>query len=228
MLAALEGAGVELPDRSNQGRWAYAVLRAGIIRRLLPPGTRLVEGDLGEALGISRTPIRSALQSLLEEGLLETGAKRQLFVRELDASERREIRLLREALERVAVVEAATALDVDEIDQLRLLLIKQRRAASASDVERFMDLDDQFHLAIARGARLPLLERFLGQIRAWVRLTGIHALDHGDRLERVLAEHDDIVEALDAGDGERALAALDRHLGATHALLEALDQPGDD
>jgi DNA-binding GntR family transcriptional regulator len=223
MVKVLEDEGVEMPEKSNHGRWAYAVLRAGIIRRLLPPGTPLAEADLAEALGVSRTPIRSAVQSLLEEGLLETGAKRQVSVRRLDASERREIMLLREALERVAVVEAAATLDDDEIDELRLLLLKQRRAASEPDIERFMDLDDQFHLAIARGARFPLLVRFLGQIRARVRLTGVHALGQSDRLDAVLDEHEAIIAALDAHDGERSQEALTRHLRATHDLLERLD-----
>ena len=61
---------------------------------------------------------------------------------------------------------------VDELDELHVVLRRQRRAADREATEEFIDLDDQFHLGIARAARLPILMRFLGQIRAITRLMG--------------------------------------------------------
>lgn len=220
MLAELEAGGVEIADSPGAGGRAYATLRAGILRNLLPPGTVLSEAELASALGISRTPVRSALQMLLHEGLLELGPKRQVFVRGVADAEGREVMLLRAALERVAVAEATPVIELAEIDELRLIVMRQRRAADRGDVEGFIDLDDLFHLGIARRAHLPLLEKLLGQLRAFVRIMGLRAVSREGRLYEVLEEHEAILQSFEARDAVGALHALDRHLARTYALLE--------
>jgi DNA-binding GntR family transcriptional regulator len=227
MLAALDAAGVDLTEGSGAGGRAYAALRAGIMRDLLPPGTRLAEAELAMALGVSRTPVRSALQVLLQEGLVETGAKRQIFVRVFTPDEQREAILLREALERTAIAEASRVIELSEIDELRLVLMRQRRAADRGDIEAFIDLDDQFHLGIAQRARLPLLEKFLGQLSATIRLMGLRAAMHEGRPSAVLDEHEAILVALEKRDAKAAQAALDRHLSNTYKLLgDSTPEPG--
>lgn len=221
MLDRLEQDQVDLEGGTGAGGYAHAALRAGILRELLPAGTPLAEAELAEAMGVSRTPVRQALQALLQEGLVEIGRKRQLFVRAFSAAERREAMLLRQALERLAITEAAGVIELSEIDELRLVLMRQRRAADRGDVDEFIELDDVFHIGIARRARLPLLERFLGQLRASIRLMGLRAVTQEGRLSEVLDEHEAILTALEARDAPTALEALDRHLANTYALLDA-------
>jgi DNA-binding GntR family transcriptional regulator len=202
---------------------AYAVLRAAIVRGRLAPGTVLAEADLAEALGISRTPVRAVLQTLLSEHLVELGPRRQMFVRRVAAEQRREVFLLRESLEQLSVSEACRLMTSDEIDGLYLLLRRQRRKVSEDDVEAFIDLDDQFHLGIARGARLSMLERFLDQIRGVNRLMGLRAVTREGRVETVIAEHERIVVALEARNAKEARAAMASHLANTRAVLSALE-----
>jgi GntR family transcriptional regulator, rspAB operon transcriptional repressor len=206
------------------GERAYTAIRAAIVRGTLRAGTVLGEDELAAALGISRTPVRSALQTLLAENLVESGPRRQVIVRGVSAEERREVMLLREALERVAVADACARMTIDEIDHLRLLLIRQRRAANNEAVEDFIDLDDQFHIGIAESARLPMLVRFLGQIRALSRIMGLRAVTREGRFGQVLDEHERIVAALEARDTDEALAAIDDHLANTFRILTALDE----
>jgi DNA-binding GntR family transcriptional regulator len=213
-----EGAGKGAAER------AYDAIRGAIVRGALRPGTALGEDELAGALGISRTPVRSALQTLLNEHLVESGPRRQVFVRGIAPDERREILLLREALERVAVEEACARMTVDELDELHVVLRRQRRAAEIPTTEEFIDLDDQFHLGIARAARLPLLMRFLGQIRAMTRLMGLRAVTREGRFAQVLEEHERILTALEARDADAARAALDAHLAQTSRILNALDE----
>jgi DNA-binding GntR family transcriptional regulator len=208
---------------SGAAERAYALLRTAILRHLLGAGTLLNEAELADSLGISRTPVRSALQMLQQEGMVEAGARRQLYVRDFDPADRREVIMLREALERVAVAEASKVIEMGELDELRLVLIRQRRAADQNDVEAFIELDDQFHLGIARGARLPTLQRFLGQLRAFVRMIGLRLAAQEGRMQEVLQEHEAIVAALEARDGQAALAAIDHHLARTYARLGELD-----
>lgn len=204
---------------------AHGILRAAILREALPAGTLLKEEDLAQALDISRTPVRSALQMLFQEGLVEIGPRRQLYVRDFAPAERSEVMMLRVALERVAVATACKAIDVAKIDDLRITLIRQRRAAGMGDTEAFIDLDDQFHLGIAMGAGLPTLRGFLGQLRAFVRMMGLLAIKHEGRMNEVIEEHERIVEALEARDEQAALEALDQHLAKTYALLDEFEAP---
>jgi GntR family transcriptional regulator, rspAB operon transcriptional repressor len=225
LLEALaEGVGEPL-DGQSAAEFAYAAIRAGITRDLLPPGTRLAEAELATTLGVSRTPVRSALQTLLRDGLLSVGSKRQLYVREFSPAERREVVMLRTALEQVAITAASKTIELSEIDELRLTLMRQRRAADAGDVETFLDLDDQFHLGIAERAQLPLLMSFLDQLRACIRLMGLRAASRPGRMPDVLAEHGAIVDALEVHDTKAALAALDRHLSNTYEYFEGVEGP---
>jgi DNA-binding GntR family transcriptional regulator len=225
LLATLAADGGAPEDGQSAADRAYAAIRAGITADLLPAGTRLAEAELAAALGVSRTPVRSALQTLLRDGLVSIGSKRQIYVREFSTAERREVILLRTALERAAVAAAVGTIELSDVDELRLIVMRQRRAANADDIRAFLDLDDQLHLGIAQRARLPLLVSFLDQLRACIRLMGLRAAHRPGRMHEVVAEHEAIVDALEAGDAKSALAALDRHLDNTYALLDGVEAP---
>jgi DNA-binding GntR family transcriptional regulator len=191
---------------------AYQHVRERIVRGELPIGTPLGETELAEAVGSSRTPVRQALGRLLQEGLVEFGARRQVVVRGFTLEHRAEILRLREALEGVAVQRACEVIEVGEIDQLRLLLIRQRRAARDGAHDAFLDLDEEFHLKIAEGARLPILHGFLGQLRGFVRVARLGSERPPSVLAKVVAEHERIVDAIERREPGAALEALTTHL----------------
>src|SRR5262245_4519225 len=193
---------------------AYRRLRDGILRGDLPPGTVLAETELAESLGGSRTPVRQALGRLQQEGLIEVGPRRQSIVRGFTPEHRREMRLLRAALEAVAVRRACEVMELEEIDELRLLIFRQRRAAAAGEEDDFLDLDEQLHLKIAEGAQLPILHAFLSRLRGFVRVAHIGESYTPAVLAEVVAEHERIVDALEARDVDAALVALADHLEA--------------
>lgn len=201
---------------------AYDYLREGILTGDIAPGTSLAEGEIAETLGMSRTPVRQALRLLLQEDLVEVGYRRQLTVLGVPADRRREVFLLRHALEELAVTEAVRDVDLDEVDQMRLIIMRQRRAASAEQRAEFIALDEEFHRRIALAADLPLLDRFLSQLRAFIRLMGNTAVTREGRMLQVVDEHERIVDALEKRDPKEATAAMERHLRATqHALDDA-------
>jgi len=182
----------------------------------LPVGSVLAESEIAAELKISRTPVRQALGLLLQEGLVEVGTRRQLIVRGFSEEHRREILLLREALEGTAVRHAANVIDIDDVDLLRLILIRQRRAANEGREEDFIDLDEQFHLKIAEEAQLPILYGFLSQLRGFVRLMRVGAGRHPGYMTEVVAEHEALVDALENHDADAAAAALSHHLQHSH------------
>jgi DNA-binding GntR family transcriptional regulator len=177
--------------------------------------------ELAAALEMSKTPVREALRLLEQEGLLERGRRRQLVVRGFTAEHRQEVLEVREALERIALRQACRVMPADEIDYLRLSLLRQRRAAEAGDEAAFIDLDEEFHLLIANGARLHLVHRLLGQLRGFVRIMRLGSVRDRGHLVRVVEEHETIVDALERRDEEAALAALSHHLHTVDYALEA-------
>lgn len=200
------------PHRGKLTERAYDYIRDGILRGEFPVGSVLPEGEVAAALGHSRTPIRHALGRLLHEGLVEVGARRQLLVRGFTIEHRAEVLALREALEVIAVRHACEVMTIEEVDGLRLLLIRQRRAAEALNDNDFIELDEQLHLRIAEGARLPILVGFLGQLRGFVRVFRLGTVSHPDRLGQVVAEHEQIVDAIERRDADAAEALLREHL----------------
>ena len=191
---------------------AHRYLRDGIMRGEFPTGCVLAETDIARRLGSSRTPVRHALGLLLQEGLLEVGPRRQVIVRGFTPEHRAEILLLREALEAVAVRRACEVMALEDVDYLRLLLIRQRRAAREGRDDDFLDLDEEFHLKIGEGAQLPILRTFLDQLRGFVRVARLGARRSPSVLAQVVKEHEQLVDALERRDVEEALALLRLHL----------------
>ena len=217
-------ADVQLGSRTmGRGRMteeAYQHLRDGIMRGDFPTGSVLAETEIARRLGSSRTPVRQALGLLLQEGLLEVGSRRQLIVRGFTAEHRAEILFLREALEAVAVRRACEVMTLEDIDYLRLLLFRQRRAAREGRNDEFLDLDEEFHLRIGEGAQLPILHGFLSQLRGFVRVARLGAVRPPGVLARVVDEHERLVDALERRDVETALAELAEHLHRSDYAIE--------
>lgn len=191
---------------------AYAYVREGVLAGTIPVGTVLAEEEIAAAIGTSRTPVRHALSQLLREGLLEAAPRRQLIVRGFTPEHRAEILLLRQALEGLAVRQACAVMQLDAVDELHTILRRQLRAAHERREDDFIDLDERFHLGIAAGAGLPLLEAFLRQLREFVRVARLGMRRPPEVLLQVAAEHERILEAIEARDADAAHAALIEHL----------------
>jgi DNA-binding GntR family transcriptional regulator len=202
----IKDSGMTLADR------AYEHVRSEILDGRLPVGSVVAEGAVAEELGISKTPVRQALQTLRREGLLELGPRRQVIVRGFSGEHRREILDIRIALESLSVRRACETMTIEQIDHLRLLLIRQKRAVDARDEDGFIELDEEFHLHIAAAAGLPIVERFLSQLRGFVRVMRLGSRRSPGHLHQVLAEHEAIADLIEARRPARAERALREHL----------------
>jgi DNA-binding GntR family transcriptional regulator len=214
---------------SGRGRLterAYNHVRAGILAGRLPVGSVLAENEIAAELGHSRTPVRQALGLLMQDGLVEVGSRRQLVVRGFAGDHRREMLELREALETIALQHACEVMAIEDVDRLRLLLFRQRRAAAEGREDDFIDLDEEFHIGIASAARLPIVSRFLGQLRGFVRLMRLGSVREPDHMTEVIDEHEAILDAIERRDADAAIAALTEHLHTTEYVRHAAPRPG--
>ena len=164
---------LHVADRTSASARAYAALRRMILHGDLPSGTPISEVEMAAKLEVSRTPVHEALRELSSEGLVEEGPRRQAVVGAVSQATLREVSLMRDVLERLTAREAARRPDTSQLDQLRLIMIRARRAIRDGDITGFLDCDDDSHLQIARAAELSLVEEALRQIRGLTRVATI-------------------------------------------------------
>lgn len=203
------------PDKRLSSKRVYEELRRAILHGEFAAGTSLGETQVGEMLGVSRTPVRQAFAELLNQGILAEGARRQVVIADPSPELLDEILLMRDALEPRLARRAAERMDVSDVDQLRLIMIRARRAIDAGDVDAFLDCDDDFHLHIPHALHHLLAEDTLRRLLGLTRLAVRHAEPDPDLLRRIATEHEEIIESLASGDPEAAGTAMTTHLDSS-------------
>ncbi len=189
---------------------AYTHLRGSILAGSLPPGARISEPGLAEQLGISRTPVREALQRLSQEGLVELLPGKGARVRILSADEAREVYEVRALLE----AEAA-ALATQNASAAELIALKKQldllNSLPADDYLRQMQVDFDFHTALVEAAHNRTLARIYADLRS--SLTLIRSFQQTlSQHPKTRQQHETIVEALLARDPEKAARAAREHV----------------
>jgi DNA-binding GntR family transcriptional regulator len=190
----------------------YDRLREAIVSGRLQPNERLVEIDLTESLGASRSSVRTALVRLAHDGLVVHERNRGARVRMVDAGEAVEILETRRVLEGLAAAHAASGATKREVADLRRILREMRACLDGGDLLAVSDLNAELHRRIraASGHRtaIRLIEGLNSQI---VRFQYRTILVPG-RSEQSFAEHTAIVDAIEQRDPEAAEAAMRAHL----------------
>ena len=194
-------------------------LRHLILSNQLQPGQRLVQTELAEMLGVSRTPIRDALARLAHEGLVTLSARHGASVVRFSALELEELFAVRTALESYAASLAAERISEAELEQLDLLLTAMVDAFSRNDLEELLSAHQRFHSAIYAAARREqlagLIIRTLAQADVYQRM----ALTMGRGAGDPVAEHRDLLAALRRRDAAASGASMRLHLELTAAEL---------
>ena len=202
------------PGRAPAGPYLYAALRDQIVRAELAPGERLSETELGERLGVSRTPIREALGRLRDDRLVEVRPQIGTFVARISPAAVSDAQFIREALECTAVRVSAELADVESMAQMEENLRAQERATDRIDIDAWQLLDDTFHRQICdlsgHPAVWPVNERAKSHLNRLRRLS----LSMPDYLPTMVADHRTVAEAVGSHDPDGAEAALREHLRA--------------
>lgn len=197
----------------------YRHVKQGVLDRRYEGGVLLTEGGVAEAVGVSRTPVREALLRLETEGLLKLYPKKGALVLPVSAQEIADVIETRLLVEEFTVRRAVPA-PPGLLDRLAALFEEQRRHAAGGDLAAVMAADRGFHAEIVRSAGNQILCRLYDQLRDRQLRMGVALLHaHPDRIERSLAEHAEILDALRAGDAETAAAAVRAHVGRVEALV---------
>lgn len=200
-------------------RQAYAVLRDMIFSFELAPGQRVSDFTLSKQLGISRTPVREALASLVRDGLVTAGEKGQQ-VRPLDADDLQDLCRLREALETMMLrlVLERGGFSPQEIAQLDACNQQIERCNEEGKIHLTFEIDEHLHDFIAQKAESPRLREQFGTVQLQMRRYRFLTLIVDGRSQGTVAEHVRLIEALRLGDLPAAEQAMRDHLRTTVQL----------
>lgn len=224
-LDTLAGARSTLTDQ------AIVALRAAIVDGRLAPGELTSVARLAERLGVSRTPVREALLHLARQGLVRFEKNRGVRILESSAHDLDEVFSLRLLLEVPAARRAAELATEDDLDALAAALAAMASRMAEDDEAGFMEHDKAFHETILRVAGNRRLVAVIAGLRDAVRFRGASTVGRGRDLRAIYVEHERLLEAMRAGDGEATAAAMRDHLVRTRRLLLAgdlADLGGDD
>ncbi len=175
--------------------------------------SRLVESELAEALGVSRTPIRDALRRLESDGLVRSEPNRGYVVADL-MEDVAHVFLIRERLEGLAAAMAAETItrpELEELDRLQAEM-EQLLAAVPTDIDRLVELNGQLHQRITDASRSPRLIRLIERLHPQYMSYQVLRIYTDDERLRSIREHREILDALWRRDSATAEQAIHRHL----------------
>ncbi|KAB2973790.1 MULTISPECIES: GntR family transcriptional regulator [unclassified Streptomyces] len=190
----------------------YSHVKQGVLERRYEGGTLLTEGELAEAVGVSRTPVREALLRLEAEGLLKLYPKKGALVLPVSAQEIKDVVETRMLVEEHAARKAVPA-PPGLLERLEELLDRQKAQAAAGDFAAAAVTDRCFHAEIVRSGGNEILSRLYDQLRdRQLRMGAAVMHSHPDRIAKTLSEHEEILTALRSGDPQAAVALVHRHI----------------
>jgi DNA-binding GntR family transcriptional regulator len=205
---------------------ACEALRQAIISLELPPGYRLVERELIQRLGVSRTTVREALRELESEGLVTVIPQRGAVVATLSARESADLYEARVAIEALVVRRFVERAADSAIDDLRAAVedfagLTER----GGDIAQMLAAKDRFYDVLVGGAGSPPLQQLLGSLQARVRQLRATSLSQDERPKRAAQELRDLVDAIAARDVAAAERLCSAHVrAAANTGLGALQQ----
>lgn len=209
-------------QRHSVASQVYFDLRNRILSGQIPQGERLVEATIARSLGVSRAPVREAVNRLMEAGLLENRTHFGPSVIQMSMEKIQELYAVRNSIEALAIQAVARRHSKDDVRELRDRIKAIASRAEAGDLPGVVEAELEFHEALWRMAGNPYIEKIAGLLFDHMRLAlTIDNASYGNLLD-VAHEHEPLVEAIEAGDPERATAALTTHIMAS---LEALSHP---
>lgn len=200
---------------------AYTLILEAIEGGDYNPGSRLVESELAERLGVSRTPVREALQRLETQGML-TRDGRSLIVASLDHNQLAELYTVRAELEGLAARLAARHATAEEVRVLQGMVTDDRKLLGG-DPRALSRANKRFHKLIHLASHNRFLVQQLDLVHRSMALMATTSFAAEGRDEVALAEHAQIAEAIAAGNGDAAHAALKSHISKAYETRLRVD-----
>jgi len=205
----------KINDYELLSKKVYRILKTRIINGNLKPGEKILEVNIAEQLGVSRTPIREALRELAAEGFVKMIPNQGMVVSNVSIEDIKEVLQIRKLLEGFAASVAAKKINQEEIAKLEGIIKKMSIIISKSkpDVVAYSELNAQFHNLILNACGNKRLIKICTNLSGSDHRFRIRALrDNSERLKYSLKEHHEIMEVLKRKDAEQAERLSKKHI----------------
>lgn len=202
----------------------FETIRNAILSGSLKPGERLMEVQMAESLGVSRTPVREAIRKLELEGLVIMLPRKGAFVADLSVKDLTEVLEIRAALEGLAAGLASIRIDQDELEELEIAALKFHKAIESEDVEELIHEDIEFHETIFKASRNERLIQLNNNLREQVERFREIYHKKANKSKETSKEHYEIVEAISNRDVDKAEKLARRHIeNAEKSILRMME-----
>lgn len=200
-------------------------LKDAIVNGQLKPGERLMEQQVAEELGVSRTPVREAIRKLEIEGFVIMIPRKGAYVSDVSLKDIAQVFEVRAAMEALAAGLAAQRMEDEQIEQLERKLVEVKKAIDKSDLENIIQYDTEFHEIIYNASRNARLVQILNNLREQIQRYRSTSLASPGRLKDTLEEHKELVDAISAGNVELAQRLAKEHIeNAENSILEGFKE----
>lgn len=200
----------------------FESMREAIIGGVLKPGERLMEIQLAEEMGVSRTPVREAIRKLELEGFVVMIPRKGAYVAGVSLKDVADVFEIRSALEGLAAGLAAERVTEDELEQMERALLYQG-GEDEPNLEQIVESDTDFHALVYKASRNERLILILANLREQIQRFRATSLAVPGRIKDAIDEHRQIVEALRNHDIEEAQSLAMAHIvTAENVMFEAL------
>lgn len=190
----------------------FKTLRQAILRGELEPGERLMEIQLAERLGVSRTPIREAIRKLELEGLVLMIPRRGAEVAKISQQNLRDVLEVRRSLEELAIGLACQRMTDEDLDALKEAEAFCAKAIAEGDAMKIAQADEQYHDIIYDSTKNQKLVQILNNLREQMYRYRLEYIKDEDKRQVLLVEHGHILKALSLRRMEEARAAIREHI----------------
>ena len=192
----------------------YASLEEKILSGEYKIGEQITEKRISTELGVSRTPVREALLMLEKDGLVELIPNKGAVVRGISVGDLVDIYNIRKRLEGLAASLAAERIDEKGIAELSEIVELSEFFILKNDTEKLKQFDSDFHACVYKYSGSRMLEKVLCDLHRSIGSYRKRSLENPGRLEKSVKEHREMLEAIKAGDAEKADMLASLHVGA--------------
>ncbi|MGI9952558.1 GntR family transcriptional regulator [Moorellaceae bacterium AZ2] len=201
----------------------FETLREAILSGQLKAGERLMEVQLAEEMGVSRTPVREAIRKLELEGLVVMVPRKGAYVAGISTKDITEVFEIRSALESLAAALACERITEEELEELERLLVQVAECVEKNDLETLIQVDTRFHSVLYRASRNERLAQIINNLGDQIQRFRTTSLAAPGRMKEALEEHKALVEAITARNVELAQRLAQEHIeNAENRMMEAI------
>jgi len=190
----------------------YEELKMQILTGKIAPGSRMMEVELAESMGVSRTPIREAIKKLEQEGLVIIEPRKGAYASQISVKDMVDILEVRQDMEGLAAHMAAYRMTPKQMKELEIISVAYNKAVEEGNMSDMIKFDTDFHNLIVESCNNSILTMMINQLQELLLRFRYVYYDNIKRAEKMPSEHSMIMEAIKDGRSDAARASAEMHI----------------